>query len=487
MDGAAHKTPGTAVIVIGDGLSGALAAAALLNRGYGVTLIGVNGRPGQGTAYADGADIHQANGPASALSADPTDPDHFSNWLEARYGRGGIPGAGADIPAADAFVPRWLYGRYAAEILQAAARGGGLTCLGAEVTDLEAGQSGVRVTLADGRQVAGSHAVLATGLHFTRPGRDPAAGAAFAPWDIARMRALPVLADVAIIGSGLSMVDAVSSLAEAGHQGRITVFSRHGRRPEPRRLAPEWPDYLTGLPDRITIRALFALVVRQCRLAIVSGGDWQSPLDLVRAHIGRWWWASDDVERRRFLRHVRSLWEVHHHRAPPLGHARVAAAASRLTHIAATVQRVEADPGQTGPGHADSRQAVTIHHRPRGGEAVLALGFDAVILSAGVEYDWRRIDRPLVRALLRRGLVRPGPLALGIDATREGRVIDRDGEAALRLFALGPLLRGLWWESTAIPDIARQSFEIAEIINPEPALVSDPGAGPWKEKVNEPD
>lgn len=477
MDGAAHNQPGTAVIVIGDGLSGALAAAALLNRGHAVTLIGANGRPGQGTAYADGADIHQANGPASALSADPADPDHFSRWLEARYGRGDIPGAGAETPATEVFVPRWLYGRYAAAILQAAAQGGGLTSLAAEVTDLLVGQSGVRVTLADGRQVPGSHAVLATGLHFTRPRLALAEGAALAPWDIAGMRALPPQAEVAIIGSGLSMVDAVASLTEAGHQGRITVFSRHGRRPEPRRLAPEWPDYLTDLPDRITIRALFALVVGQCRLAVASGGDWQSPLDLVRAHIGRWWWASGDVERRRFLRHVRSLWEVHHHRAPPLGHASVVAAAGRLTHIAATVQRVGAGPGR----------AVTIHHRPRGGAVARALRFDAVILSAGVEYDWRRIDSPLVRNLLQRGLVRPGPLALGIDATRDGRVIGRDGQAALRLFALGPPLRGLWWESTAIPDIARQSVEIAEIINPEPALTSDPGAGKWKEKTNEPD
>lgn len=80
--------------MIGDGLSGALVAAALLRQGAEVILIGENGRPGRGTAYTAGADIHQANGPASALSADPADPDHFSRWLEERYAGGPIPGAG---------------------------------------------------------------------------------------------------------------------------------------------------------------------------------------------------------------------------------------------------------------------------------------------------------------------------------------------------------------------------------------------------------
>lgn len=473
MIAAMNSQATTAVLVIGDGLSGALVAAALLRQGAPVILIGENGRPGQGTAYAAGADIHQANGPASALSADPADPDHFSRWLEHRYAGGLIPGGGPQARAADVFVPRWLYGRYAASILEADALNGRLTCITGEVTDLAPKAGEVSARLADGREFAGSHAVLATGLHFSRPDAGQAAGEAIAPWDIARMRALPPGAEVAIIGSGLSMVDAVASLAEAGHHGHITVFSRHGRRPEPRRLAPEWPDYLADLPDRITIRALFALVVRECRLAQASGGDWQSPLDLVRAHIGRWWRASDPGEKRRFQRHVRSLWEVHHHRAPPIGYAHVSAAAreGRLHQVASTVQGIREGRG------------VTIRHRLRGGHAVTASRFDAVILSAGVEYDWRRIDRPLVQNLLERGLVRPGPLSLGIDAAPDGRITDRDGRRSHRLFALGPPLRGLWWESTAIPDIARQAVEIAEIIGSERDVVPDQ----TKEKVNEPD
>lgn len=303
--------------------------------------------------------------------------------------------------------------------------------------------------------------MLATGLHFSLPVRS---ADVYAPWDIDGLRALPADASV---DAGLSMVDAVVLLDEAGHRGPVTVFSRHGRRPHPRRIAPEWPEYLDAIPDRTTIRALFARVLAECRRATRDGGNWQSPPDLVRAHIGLWWHASDEAEKRRFLRHVRPIWETHHHRAPPIGHTRVEAAiaAGRLRHVAVSVSMMRA--GEGGMIRA---------FRPRGGAAE-SRRFDAAIVSAGIEYDLRRLEEALPRNLLARGLVRPGPLALGIDATPGGRLIGRDGLVQPRLFALGPPLRGNWWESTAIPDIARQSAGIAGLLATGAAL---PAAAPQR-------
>ncbi|RBJ66050.1 pyridine nucleotide-disulfide oxidoreductase, partial [Pseudomonas sp. MWU12-2534b] len=86
---------------------------------------------------------------------------------------------------------------------------------------------------------------------------------------------------------------------------------------------------------------------------------------------------------------------------------------------------------------------------------------DALINSSGIEYDWRRVARPLPQQLLARGLVSPGPLALGIRATAEGAVHDARGQASERLFAMGPPLRGLWWESTAVTDVALKAKALA--------------------------
>jgi uncharacterized NAD(P)/FAD-binding protein YdhS len=57
------------------------------------------------------------------------------------------------------------------------------------------------------------------------------------------------------------------------------------------------------------------------------------------------------------------------------------------------------------------------------------------------------VARPLPQQLLARGLIRPGPLALGIAAQADGAVLDADGLPASRLFAMGPPLRGMWWKA----------------------------------------
>lgn len=437
------------IIVIGGGLSGALVSAALLHQpgNAGAILVGDHGVSGHGTAYASGLDGHQANGPAATLSADPDDPDHFTRWLDRIRVQTGLFRDGPT--SADLFPPRWLYGRYAADILDQAARAapGRLRRIEGEVIDLIPVPAGVAARLADGQTLFGSHAVLATGLHFSRPATE---AGLHNPWDVEGLRSLAADARVAIVGAGLSMVDAVVTLDSVGHRGPIEVFSRHGRRPHPRRIVPEWPDYLEDIPDRTTIRTIFARVHAECRKAVVAGEDWQGPLDQVRPHIGRWWHGANDAERRRFLRHVRTIWETHHHRAPPFGNALVEAALAqgRLIHHAAQVDGIAPE----GP---------RLRFTPRGSSTAGETPFDAIILSRGVDYDWRRIDRPLAAALLHRGLARPGPLGLGIDADTAGFLRNASGEVELRIAALGPPLRGLWWESTAIPDIARQAHDLA--------------------------
>jgi len=63
--------------------------------------------------------------------------------------------------------------------------------------------------------------------------------------------------------------------------------------------------------------------------------------------------------------------------------------------------------------------------------------------------------------LLARGLIQPGPLALGIAADPGGAVLDAQGQVSSRLFAMGPPLRGMWWESTAVTDVALQAKALA--------------------------
>jgi len=108
--------------------------------------------------------------------------------------------------------------------------------------------------------------------------------------------------------------------------------------------------------------------------------------------------------------------------------------------------------------------------REENGEIVVSYSVDGdirevraarVINCTGPNPDITSIDEPLSRALLRRGLVRPDALSLGFDATPLGELIDGDSLVDERFLTLGPPLRGILYETTAVPEIAAQAHSIA--------------------------
>jgi uncharacterized NAD(P)/FAD-binding protein YdhS len=87
-----------------------------------------------------------------------------------------------------------------------------------------------------------------------------------------------------------------------------------------------------------------------------------------------------------------------------------------------------------------------------------------VVNCTGPNSDLRTVAHPFVRNALARGLMRPDPLALGVDVTSEYRVLDAKGEPQPQLFAIGPLLRGLWYETTAVGEIRKHASEIVSLL-----------------------
>lgn len=461
-----HAAPPVAdVLIIGGGLSGALLAAQLLRQPGRRHLLIAEPRAelGRGEAYSATELGHTLNGNAARMSVDPDNPEDLTQWLQQQLDAGEWPEAAEQgVPVAELFPPRGMFGRYARQRLSEAqqgseAAGSVLEHLRAEVVDLEVTRDTVSAQLSDGRTVQARFAVLATGMFAAartpRLGDDGLNTAAVDPWDVSAMRAIDPRGTVLIIGSGLTMVDTLASLQQAGHRGPIEVFSRHGLWPQVRRQPPAWADFLEADPALRSPLQLLRALREQCRLAQARGIDWQAPLDTVRVHIPRLWSQASDRERRQFVRHVRPWWESHHHRSPPQGAALLdrLCREGRLHIHAASLQAVE----------RATAHGVCVRLRHRGqAQATLVTGA-ALVNSTGIEYDWRRVARPLPQCLLQRGLVRPGPLALGIAADAQGAVIDAGGRASDRLFAMGPPLRGQWWESTAVTDVALQAKALA--------------------------
>jgi uncharacterized NAD(P)/FAD-binding protein YdhS len=437
--------PGRRIVIIGSGFSGTLLAINLARFGGPHTTL-IERRPEQmarGVAYSTPHPSQLLNVRAGGMSAYPDDPGHFTRWLTERGGGSG-----------QTFVPRALYGAYLREMLvEAQLRAGGkLAVQDGEACDIETSGARRLVHLADGTTVPADAVVLAVGNlpPHTPPGVDEAALSPDVyirdPWFDDPVADLKSGDRVVLLGTGLTAVDVALTLDAAGFEGEILAISRRG-------LAPR--RHMNGLPppDGLDNPPLIPLsqVVRDTRNR-ASKENWREVVDSFRPVTQRMWGAAGAPERLRFLRHLRPFWDVHRHRlAPPVADRIEAMIASGKLRLAAGKMQ------STKP----SEHGVTLTWRPRHGDALVTTEARRLINCTGPQGDLLRSDEPLLRILLDRGAIRPDALRLGLDVDGQSRVIDREGTPHDDLYCVGPMTRGGLWEVVAVPDLRRQSWDLA--------------------------
>lgn len=442
----------TTIIVVGGGAAGVLTALHLLREQTGdvqVILIEKGERVGEGIAYATRRPEHLLNVVASRMSAIETDPDHLLRWL----GQRGISLGTAAL--GDGFAPRRLYADYLRDTLQAAASDR-LTVLHDTAAALYNDGGGLRLTLASGQSVSADVVVLALGnwarptLRTLIPETPP--GRLFLGWDHEATAAIGSDEAVCIVGTGLSMVDAVLTLAAQDHRGPIHVVSRHGLLPLPHApLGRVALDVAALVP--MSLRARMRTLRAHGAEARHSGQPWQWVMDTVHPHIVHLWQTLSPADQRRFLRHVARCWDVHRHRIP-------APVAARLHAMQDAGQLLQ---------HRGRPVALTMRHAQL--EIVLdrhgtrrVLIADRVIDCTGMQPDIRRVSDPLVCSMREDGRIRPGPHGIGLDTDATGALIAADGTPDPRLYAIGSVRRGQLWESIAVPELRQQAAALARTI-----------------------
>ncbi|SMG54545.1 FAD/NAD(P)-binding protein [Paracoccus sp. J56] len=443
MDGQFLQDGSRHILIIGGGASGVLAAAHLLrnNPALRISMIEKSRTLGCGIAYSTDNPNHLLNTRVHNMSAFPDDPEHFLRWL---HDAGAAPEA-----TPDCFVGRSTYGRYLESLLATWGRDR-LTCRRQECLRLEEGPGSVRAVLDDGSTITGHLAILATGHAVPQhPPQGMRGGWDFTP---------PASADtdVVIVGTGLSMVDHVVSLLGRGHRGRITCLSRRGLLPRAHATSHAAPIATDEIPLGAPVSQVLRWLRARIRAIGAEGLGWRDVLDGLRPHVSAIWQSWDEDSRRRFLRHGASWWEVHRHRMPPQSAALIGAARER---------------GQLQVLKARFRQMT-----PEGVEVLTAGG--PRLLPAGHAIDCRGIRRdpetdsaPVVQELITSGRGRLDALRLGLDTTRDARLIARDGTVSQRVFAIGPCARAALWEITAIPDIRVQCARLADLFDRLPETV----------------
>lgn len=458
-----HESP-DAIAIVGAGFSGAMVAAHLLRQAttpLTVYLIErMPERAGLGNAYSTPLDGHWLNVPAGNMSAFADEPLHFLHWAQA--GEQPDAGWGRELTA-HSFLPRRLYGRYIRHVLntaeQTAKAGVRLERISGEVMGAGIGEDDVTLHLADGSDIRVRKAVLAVG-NFP-PGNPYVRNPAFHadsryhanPWNPEVLPKLLPTRSCLLIGSGLTMVDWVIGLQDAGYQGALYVVSRRGLWPQTHdpgvTSVPFVIDYTASPP---TVRAW----LRQIRQYIhTTGCDWRSVVDALRPLTPTLWQHLPLIERRRFLRHLRPFWDIHRHRLAPEVARRLAAwqASGKLVR---RVGRIE--------DYRVREQIIEVLIRSRGTGEPITLPVEAVVNCSGCESNYRNLPSPLIRQLLDQGSISLDSLALGLNATTDGRLIDAGGVVSDRLFTVGPPAKGILWETIAVPEIRVQAERLARCL-----------------------
>lgn len=434
------------IAIIGGGVSGALTAYHLVRGHVGakVVLIDPQSSPGRGLAYSTPSYRHLLNVPAGKISALPDQPNHFLEWIHKHYD--------ASMTGAD-FAPRAVFGMYIQSLLSSIP---GVEHRQTTVVDADVVGHQVRLEFEDGTMLLADAVVLATGNFDPAPLRSVSEGVVqtgaycHSAWKDSTYAGLPQDAPVALIGSGLTAVDVLIRLREAGHRGQVIVISRHGVFPN-RHATYEPLDtaLITGKPPQKARELLHAV-----HSAIRLGMDWRAVIDNLRERTNELWLALPLAEQRRFRRHLQRRWDVVRHRmAPPVADV----VESELNTGTLVIMR--------GSLHDVLLSPLGARVRFQEGDFIRELDAARVINCTGPEMNYRRVDSTLLKRLFEKGLIVSGPHGSGLWTSECGALRDLTGAFSDLLFHVGPGRQGTVLESIAVPELRHQAREVANLLS----------------------
>ncbi len=435
--------------------------ARLSTRPLRVYLINGGHPVGRGVAYGTKRAEHLLNVAARNMSAFPDHPNHFLDWLRTRCEYSDLP----DVVLREIFLPRRVYGDYVRAVSQVyfapvdPRHHVQIEMVEDVVVDVAKRPGGAAVVLESGKTLEADRVVLATGNQ--QPAPLPSADAPFRhpayfdnPWIDWEGRLTNSEQDVILLGTGLTMVDIFLTLSEISWRGAIRAVSRNGLLPLSHFRGIEYPSFPPPEPEKLGLSGLFDQMERHCSRLRQLGANPTICVDKLRPHTQRIWQRFSADEKRQFCSRYAARWNVMRHRVAEPIHARLMEAVSS--------GRLRVHKGRIAAlSDAGSGVRVTVEGE-QGEQTVLEGGL--VVNCTGPQSSFTRAAEPLFKSLLERGLVRADGLDMGIDVDGNFAAIERDGRRSAFLYALGPLLKGTLWETTAVPELRGQAMRVAQIL-----------------------
>jgi len=317
------------IAIIGSGYSAATIILHLNAVGIDagdITVIGP-GALGAGQAYGTIADEFRLNVRADLMRLWADDPTHFERWAAAH-----IDDPNADSPAGR-FYRRRDFARYMSDQLAAISNRDALEHVAQMVTRVEHHGDCWRMALSGGGMHEAAIVILASGNPDPKwpipnaPQAEQGGGLITVPWRGEWLDDIGKDDHVAVIGSGLTAMDALHSLAHRKHRGPITVMAPHGMLPP---VQTPW-EPVTGYkwPRPAKGRHLRASQFLRAMRDHVGDGSWhdtkwQERFEELRVHISAAWQMMPPNDRQKLTRRLGWLWSLARFRAGPQSVASVA-------------------------------------------------------------------------------------------------------------------------------------------------------------------
>lgn len=306
-----------------------------------------------------------------------------------------------NIPATPSdFISRTIYGNYLNELLQSAISDSQALVKIEMINDqvIDINQDKKELLFKTHHSIAVDQLILATGLE--------------SPLEFNFSRLKDKSDPVTIIGTGLSMIDVVMHLQKLNYQGKITAVSRRGRLPQSHQFFDSTvprPNY--DFSQNHSLLYVLKTVKQHCK-----SFEWRLVIDTLRPHVQFLWKNFTIKERGQFLRYLRVLWDTHRHRISPLIY-------KEINHLIAN-------------GKLEIKSIAFNAYVPQ---------TQIVINCSGLTHK----KNSFIQNLINKKLIKTDVYQLGVESQTDW------------IHPIGPLRRGLLWESTAVPELRVQARDLA--------------------------
>lgn len=435
------------IVIVGGGAAGSILAIHLIKKAkqpVSITIVEKQYEKGRGIAYSPLCKDFLLNVPSCKMGIYPDSVDDFFNWLlHKKY----------DYKGSD-FVPRKIFGDYLEERLSEyfeAEHGHEVMFVRDEVIRLEVKGHEIYLNLKENGVFVADDVVLAIGNFPPKKILPDIKGVYNSPWDNNFWDVCKDGDDIALIGTGLTAIDFVNEWHHKGFQGKITMISRNGELP----LVHEEPcmqGLLKGYFDeqdslRTVIRKVNA-IKRHPFLKIVRP---VCVIEELRLLFPRLWYHWSIEERDLFYRRLFKVWNINRHRIPPqvgkileerILDGRINVYGAKINSIESTKDGVKID-------ILDKATKTAIIIQPR-----------YVLNCTGPDADYSKAESVLLQQLLEDGIVQVDELKTGLLCNSKLQLKGKNG-AQKNIWALGPPLKSMFFESTAINEIRNQASVLA--------------------------